>query len=282
MPKIWSPKEGTKVYRKKILYNGKTFLLTIYDSSGIVTLFLGGRNIYCIEASVYKKDTPLTNIAKIDANIGNFFKLEYDIECAVDSTFARGSDTKSLVKIMCSIIKSNYPYVTKLKFNDASTKLCDNGDTVELPLMNYLIGGETWYEYNFEAQLDDETEKKLLEEEQKFNEIKKTLKWNTLLQFITAKLPLDEKELETIYNQTDNWQDFFSYISKKIKIADFCMFISSWVKKFMLEYMKFNFAHCNYYLPIDKNIVKYTMVNYNTGGKRRPGRTQKAKKRITS
>jgi hypothetical protein len=48
----------------------------------------------------------------------------------------------------------------------------------------------------------------------------------------------------------------------------------------MQNYMQFNFAYCNYYLPIDKNIVSYIMQDYTTGGRRRPGRTHKSKKRL--
>lgn len=280
MPPLRPPKEGSKVYRKKILYNNKTFLLTIYESSDIITLFVGGRNVYCIEASIYKKDTPLKDLSGFDISIGNFYKLEYDIECGVDSTFARGSDTKSLVKIMCSIIKNNYPYVTKLRFNDTSKRTCDNGDTVELPLMNYITGGETWYEFNFSAYLDDKTLEDYTKKDNKFQKIKKELTWNLFKKFITTNLPLDEKELETVYNETDNWQDFFSYILKKIGIAKFCMFISAWFKPFIESFLIFNIAHYSYYLPIDKNIVPYTMQDYTAGGRRRPGRTHKSKKKI--
>jgi hypothetical protein len=163
-----------------------------------------------------------------------------------------------------SYIKDNYPYITTLRFEDASYRTCDNNKVIELAEMNYIYSGKTWYEMKFGAYLDGKDALDFSKANKAFQEIKKIMDWNKFKGYIT--IPFDESVLETIYTSSETWQDFFSQLRVKLGVSEFCIFLAPWFHRFMTVVFKLNLARLKYILPLDKS-VEYSVLNYSRGGR---------------
>ena len=256
---------------KLISSDKKEYILTEYITTDTISIYIGGKTKYCIQGQLYKKDSPFSRI--LDVTEGILLHLYYDKECDLTDTFERNTDTHKLLQILISYIKHNYPYITKLKFNDASTRTCDNGSTVDLSIMSFLIYGKTWYERHFNAYLDEKDREPFIRAVTDYNTKKQKIDWGMMKSYILTDFPLPENQMEKLYNNSPLWQDFFYGINKQIGISGFCMFISPWIHGFINPNFKFNVKYATYIFPIDnsafKPYAKYNSVKYGGYTKRK-------------
>jgi hypothetical protein len=238
----------------------KSFIITSDETSRKITIYIGGRDKWCITADLIKVD----NIVQ---PIGYLIKLRHDVVCYLDNDFKSGSDTRQLVYFLMKYIYNKYPTVIGLKFNDLSTRKCDNNIDVNLAMMTYLYTGKTWYEKNFSAYVSPDDSYTLQGYIDKFNR-SKYIPWDEMSDTIVNNefSQFTDKELEELYNNTDTWQGFFGTIVKKIGIPNFCNFISLWLDRFILRYFN-NLTGINYILPVKDTVVNYSLNSY-TGGKK--------------
>jgi hypothetical protein len=174
-----------------------------------------------------------------------------------------------ILLLLVSYIRDNYPHVSTIRFTDTSSKTCDNGHTVELPLMQYIRTGKTWYESNFHAYLDESDAIKFKSEEASFQRLKNAIEWETMKSYISGDLPLPEEEIQDLFNNAKTWQDFFGPLSNKIGISAFCIFVAPWIHRFTGSLFRFNFGSARYIMPLDKlSHIEYTASNYVRGGRR--------------
>lgn len=283
MPHFIVEPTNTIRVEKKIVYMGKNFKLTIFDSENNVRIFLGGHsNIYCLEGFIYK-DINFDN-KFIDKTVGILVQVYYDQACSLDGDFEKGIDTKNLIHLFLSIVKKNFKHVTQIQLTDASTKMCDNGSEVSLSNMLYARRGKTWYEQHFNAVLDTKDKAKFDNAVARFNAAKESMDWDNFAPFIKGDLPLPQEEMEEIYNRARTWQEFFGTIATKIGDADFCEFVSPWLNDFMQILMKFTFVMTFYYIPLSNYKQReYTISPFTGGGRKRKftirrGRIEKAQR----
>ena len=275
------PRTGTHVSKKKITINGstKTLLVTTHETNSSILIFIGGHDVYCIEAQIMKA------ASGEDPSIGNFTKIRFDVNCSLEHNFVRGYDTTMILKFLLTYIKRTYPYVNVMRFNDhsfrrneclssyndenASMRTCDNGATVELSQMLYMIRGKTWYETHFGAYLADESAQKFKLLEDRFQEKKKTISWSMMKDIITTQFPIDEPELEDLYTKATTWQEFFAPLNERIGTSNMCIFMAPWLGRFVLQYFRFNFIAEMYLLPVRDSKIDYVLAEYQRGGSTR-------------
>jgi hypothetical protein len=266
------PESNQTLTKKKLIIKASySVLVCVYESNKKIAIFLGGHDKWCIHVELVKDEKE-----KIVKPKGYLVKVRYDSLCSLDTNYAKGHDTKQLVKIMMEYIVNNYPSVTQLSFNDLSTKKCDNQNDVNLAVMTYLYSEESWYEKNFCAFISNDNINELKKYENKFIN-SKSLPWEIMKETIMLPPKFTELEIEDLYNKTKSWKDFFSPIYTKIGIADFCIYISPWIDSFIIKYFN-NLQGLEYMMPVKYYHIQYSEAEYQRGGRRF---TRKATRKIS-
>lgn len=261
---IPEPKDpGIVPIRKLIHVNNKTMIMTFHETPHSITIYIGNRNTYCIDIQIMKDSSNPGH----HEPIGLFNKIRYDNQCSLGANFQKGIDTNMILQLIVTYIFRNYNDVKYMRFVDVSTKICNNGNPVNLGLMTYIWSGKSWYQKNFGAYIEEPMNTIFSKKEQEFQNKKKTIPWERMNSTMSHPLPLSEDEMKSLYENSETWQDFFRPIYDKIGIAKFCNFISPWIDKFLLQYLQFGLANMMYLLPIKDYEIEYTIANY-TGGRR--------------
>lgn len=245
--------------RETLKLNNKTIILSTSETERAINIYLGGIKHWCIHSELIKEN------GKIKEE-GYLVKIRYDMLCSVEENIKHGGDISKLLKLLIQHLHKSYPTVKYLLFNDLSTRRCDNGYDTNLAVMTYLYTEKTWYEKNFGAELSQQSEDAFKDIIKKFTKSKK-LSWDIIKSTIHnyKQLPYTELELETLYNNSTTWKDFFEPIEDKIKIAEFCIFVSSWLDSFILKYFN-NLMGLTYKLPIKSMDIEY-IKNVFEGGR---------------
>ncbi len=229
-------------------------------------MYIGGHTKYCIYGFIIKEGS-LT--AKTDdISIGDFSKIHYNLECSLEHDFKRGVDTNIIIKLLLSYIHKHYPYVKQLKFDDASSRTCDDGQRVDLAEMSYITTGKTWYEKNFGVTMGSSTQEIFKKAEQKFLKSKAETSWESF----SGDIPKDKikniSDMKSMYETAETWQDFFGPLREKMGVEKFCPFIASWLEPFMKSKFGVKFIKFEYLMSIEPNIIPFTEFPYSRGGRR--------------
>lgn len=260
--------------RHQIKMDNHTIILTTYETDTSIIIYLGGVKHWCIHSTIHKD-----NNNKIKEE-GYLIKIRYDLLCSVEEKIQRGGDITKILKLLIQYINDTYPEVKYLSFNDLSTfrekgiaepsglgtRRCDNGYDTNLAVMTYLYSGKTWYEKNFDVTISLQSKDILDKIVKKFNNSKKQ-SWNIIKDTIYnyKELPYTESEIEKIYEEAITWNNFFATIVNKIKINNFCIFISAWLDSFIIQYFN-NLMGLSYDMPIRETGLKYTKNTF-VGGR---------------
>lgn len=250
---------GLKRIRHQIKIDNHTIILTTYETETSIIIYLGGVKHWCIHSTIHKDNNKIKEE-------GYLVKIRYDLLCSVEEKMQRGGDITKLLKLLIQYIHDIYPEVKYLSFNDLSTRRCDNGYDTNLAVMTYLYSGKTWYEKNFDTTISIQSKDILDKIVKKFNNSKKE-SWNIMKDTIYnyKELPYTESEIEKIYEEAITWKDFFEAIVNKIKINNFCIFISPWLDSFTIQYFN-NLMGLSYDMPIKPTNIEYTKSEF-VGGR---------------
>ena len=243
--------------------NSKSFLLVSQETNRTINIYLGGPEKWCVHCELIKDEN---NELK---EIGYLVKLRYDMLCSLEHNFARGQDTKQLLYFLIQYIHNTYPTVNVLQFNDLSTRKCDNMTEVNLAVMTYLYTEKTWYEKNFGSYISPQSQQEYDRIKTQYNKSKE-IPWETMkytIQNYDNITKMNDSEMERLYNDTNNWKNFFEQIYNKIEIGDFCVFISSWLNSFILKYFN-NLQGLSFFMPIKDYKINYSESKYMRGGRR--------------
>jgi hypothetical protein len=261
--------------RLRIRVGTETFLLVVHENNNYINLYSGGFKKYCIYIQIVKEGSQMSNY--FDPSIGNLSRLDYNKECNLNNALIKGDGTKMLVYVLTSYIRTHYPYVKALKFTDTSTIVCDNGTTVSLAEMSYLLHGKTWYERTFNAYLDEKSKPIFDVEDARLQHAKTYISWDLFCQDLNNN-PVCKPEWESIYNASTTWHDYFKGIRTQIGENAFCdIFPTTWFNSFISRYSDLRIYGLGYMLPIQQNNVEYTVEPYSAVGGRRK-KTKKAKR----
>lgn len=257
-------KNGAIISVKRISVGLKRMVMTIHETESSITIYIGNAKIYCVDVQLLKK----VNGKFYDT--GNLNKIRWDKVCSLNDDFKRGTDSVMLLKLVISYIHLKYPEVKHLRFTDLSTKECDDGSSINLAALKFLTVGKTWYEDNFGASIDEQSEmfyKTLLKQI-----LEKKKSWETIKTVIpVSKLSLPEEYLENLYNKAETWQEFFNPILDKLGRVRTCILFSPWFNSFVLGYLRMSYISLQYSLPVKDHGIDYVI------GEHRGGRTRKFK-----
>jgi hypothetical protein len=264
---IEPPRDVISTKREKVIVEGingntirkKIMIITTYETVNTITIYAGNRDIYCMDIQLLK------DIDTNTANIGYLTKARWDSVCSIDEPFGRGADTIIMIKLLVSYIKDNYPNVTQLLFNDMSTKTCNDGNSVSLAAMKLLTDGKTWYESHFNISVEGANDYLYNTLKTTINTKKQELSFDKFAMYSNINyLEINTEELRQIYNKSNTWQAFFSYIRDQIGVSKLCIWFSrnNWFDIFLNTILKINIASIQFILNIKKyNDIKYTINN---------------------
>jgi predicted transcriptional regulator with HTH domain len=245
--------------RELLEVENKTIVLTTYEKNSLISIYLGGVKHWCIHCDIVKGDN-----GKIEEK-GYLIKIRYDLLCSMEENIQRGGDISKLLKLLLQYIHNTYPSVKYLSFTDLSSRRCDNGIDTNLAVMTYLYSGKTWYEKNFDVTIAEQSEDTLKQILHHYNESKK-VPWIKIKDIMSNYkiLPYSESDLETLYNNSETWKEFFETIHAKIGMSKFCIFVSSWLDGFTLKYFN-NLMGLTYKMQIKPTNISYIQKDFKGG-----------------
>ena len=247
----------------------QSFLVVKYESTKSINMYIGGHTKWCINCDIIKRDGVIQPLGYLN-------QIRYDILCSLEHSFIKGIDTKNILYFLVQYINNTYPDVKELLFSDLSTKTCDNGIDVNLAVMTYLYSEQTWYEKNFGAYIAPISNEEYTRIKEGYKKVDKDgnnkVDWDTISETIYNTTSNDDKmltklSLEELYNKSTTWKEFFEPIYSKIKIHKFCIFISSWLPRFINIYFN-TLQGLKYIIPIRDNRIDYVESEYKIGGRR--------------
>lgn len=271
---IEPPDNLIKTTREKVFVEGKinnsirkkVMIITTYETAGTITIYIGSRDIYCIDVQLLKNKDLST------VTTGYLTKARWDSVCSIDEPFSKGSDTILMIKLLINYINDKYPDVKELKFNDMSTKTCDDGNSVSLAAMKLLTDGKTWYESHFDIKLNDISDTLYKQLKTDITNKKKEISFDNFSMYSNINfLNIPDSELRELYNKSNTWQEFFSEIRNIIGVSKLCIWLSknNWFDIFLNIFLKINISTIQFLLNIKQyNEITYKLMNMN-GGKYR-------------
>lgn len=244
-----------------------SILLTKRESEKQITIYLGGPTRWCVYCELPKVGGQLKDIGYLN-------KVRFDLLCSMEHSFAKGHDTKQLIRLLVQYIHENYPSVTHLSFNDTSTKACDNKVDTSLAFMTFLYTEQTWYEKNFRAFIATQSKANYEDLKRRFMDLKQK-PWEEFWEYAyrgADSLPIPESVLKGIYDSSETWKEFYGSIVDRVGIAEFCNWISFWSQRYMHDH-GIHFMTFTFHLPIRSYGLSFTISQ--KGGRRRRRYTRK-------
>lgn len=247
-----------------VISGGKRMSLTIFYHERQADIFIGNQQIYCAYAQVYYK----TNGEIIET--ADLHKIRWDSECSYDEPFQHGKDTTMIFNLIITIIKDKFPDVKHVRFNDASSRQCDdNMGTMNLGMMKLFTDGETWYESHFKAYIDPSCEKLYHMKIKQANESKNQMTWEQAKQYMNYSHPkITESEFKEKYESTETWREWLKWVRNKLKDSDFCKWLTNhgWFDVFIRSVLRFDIL--NYHFLVNTHSFHQPYTIKKSGGRR--------------
>jgi hypothetical protein len=239
--------ENTVMHNNKIYYK---------------TLKLGGHYPDCVNVTInYLNNEPVSAIMP---------HVLYDEECVVSTPTVeyldKGDGTKQMIRAIIFYIKTNYPQITELEYDDMSNIECATETqlknsknkkrgtlTSPMPLyaLSILYNGQTWYEKYFNGRLKNDIQHRNYRErvhDVLYNKKNKPTDFNVFTNLMNSSV-LYMDELEEKFNSTETYSDFFQSISKQNR----CRLLLPFINKFIDYYFRGIFFNPGWVIPL--NIV---------------------------
>jgi hypothetical protein len=269
---IEPPRGLIKTIREKVIVEPliknklrkKVMIITTFECETSITINIGNTEIYCIDCTIIKNNTGIYNT-------GILTKARWDIDCSIGDPFEKGDDSIIIIKLLLTYIKDRYPSVTELLFTDMSTKTCDDGSSVNLAAMKVFTDGKTWYETHFDVKMDKQYQDLYNNMKNYANEKKLSMTFDGFMGYININnIPIDNKLMRIQYENSKNWQDFFSYIRNNIGVSQYCIWLSKtgWFDNFTNAVLKFHTLSIQFIFEPKKYDISYKILN-SFGGKYR-------------
>ena len=176
------------------------------DTNTIESYFigLGSKNNKCVQLSF-----PSRKSLNKDGTLA--WVLAED-DCSFEKYIKKGL-AHHMVLLGLTIARDINPTLEKIVLDDMSAFKCDLPDNksykVDMRPFHIAFHGSTWYEYYFDAKLENKDERKI------YNRLKENLyksdKKPPTFNFNNSEL---QKELDLLYEKSETWAQFFEIIDK--------------------------------------------------------------------
>jgi hypothetical protein len=247
---------------KREVYSGKyKFIITDNTLSAREEIYcrnfkIGGNHSDCVNVSIsYKNNEPIS---------ASMPHIIYDPECSMDTPLDRGGGSVIMIKTLLQHIHAVLPSITEVLFEDKSNIECASeiqknaakarkrGTNIyPIPLYYFSIAfnGETWYEKHFNARQKNESKhtayKTKIASLLYSEEMKKSTEFIEFLRIAQPPVEIIE-ELETYYNKSATFSDFF----KSIPHIDRCRLVRDWISTFMEHHLRDVFSNKDWVIDI--------------------------------
>lgn len=259
--------------RKKVVYELSistkklNFLVekTIIQNRGFETLGyeIGGQDTKCLNITVtniFKGDYEDMLKSFMKPNIASFNSIKYAKECRLGGIeLDKSSGTRDLMLSGFALIKSESDHIDYFSLTDASsasrvfaesnTIQCGD-ESISLPILSILKHTKTWYEYHFNATLEDASLKYFYEQGiKKLKEI--------TIEEVLKLVNLFQEEITTIdinFEKADKKSKFLDYIQKLDKTKLCKIAGSSAIHRLFIELFEKRdpLTQTKWIIPIDK------------------------------
>lgn len=226
------------------------------------TLKLGGQYADCLNVTIsYLNGQPVSAIMP---------HVMYDEDCVVSTDFKivehleKGEGTKQMIHAIIYYIKTNYPQITELEYDDMSNIECATetqiknarnkkrgSTTLSMPLyaLSILYNGQTWYEKHFHGKMKNDKQYAIYRERVNdilYNKTQKPSDFNMFSNLMQSTV-LYIDELIEYYNSTETYSDFFQSIPKEQR----CRLLLPFINKFMDHYFRGIFFNSGWIIPFN-------------------------------
>ena len=222
----------------KITTSEHMFYLTIKNTAGVITIFIGGKRKGCVNATLNTEDSLLVQRGFHSLESATLPILKWFPDCSIDEPLPKGQGTIHMIKTLLSEIKRRYPYIRTIVLTDNSHIECSNGRSISLLSLSISKYTQTWYEKYFGAIL------KHPDEQAKYKRgcsilIDSTLKppfdiFTSIIELYTT--PSIILKLKPYYETTTSYKDFLTKLFNEEGRNTHCILIVDWIDKF-LEYI---------------------------------------------
>jgi hypothetical protein len=169
----------------------------------------------------------------VDPSIASLLLIKYYETCSENKILQQGEGTVDMIKTSMSIVKQICPFINEFKFNDASTKRCDNGTVISLPYFYITQNEITWYEGKFNAYLKEPFYTAYKKDLQRImNTTLPRFEEFVILYFKNTPQHI-KNELKSVYKEGDILKGFFKNIYQKYDKRIGCILIQPWIDYFM-------------------------------------------------
>ena len=237
-----------------------SFYLTIIKNDGIDNISIGGRKAECVNISVSRPDSLLVERGFHTLDTATIPVLAWDSKCAIDKDLEKGAGTIAMIRIVLSETLKRYPYVNRYTFHDNSLIKCDNGKQISLLHLSVIEHNKSWYERQFNAYiLNTEMNGKYKNGIIALNTPEVKESFDTFKKIIYPSKASGIEALQSYYETSATYHDFFTSILKKEGKKGLCSMIAGWIDIFLLYIFRFNPLSVEW--AIDKESIQLQEVS---------------------
>ena len=206
---------------------------------------LGSKTNKCVQLSV-----PTIESTK---KTGTLSWVKADEDCSLEKYIEKGL-ARHMVLLGLTLARDINPLLERINFDDTSSFTCELPDNKEykIPMKQFHIAfhGATWYEYYFDAKLDDDYDRYCTYKKNLYNPDKKP-------KYFYFRNDMLQEELEPLYNSSNSWSEFFGAIDKKYGKKK-CGVVYPWLTSainIIFENKKI-FENADWYIDLKENASK--------------------------
>ena len=236
---------------------------------------LGSKEKFCVQLTV-----PAKNTGRTDAYL---MWVEANENCSLER-YKREKISQHMTILGLTIVRKLNSNIKTVSFRDTSSFICElpNDTTKQVPMKIFHLAFHeaTWYEYYFNAKLQQNHEEYVKLKKNMYKSEYKPITFD----FINKEL---EEELYPLYKATTGGYDFFQAISKKYGNKK-CTMVYPWISNAMYSIFQSNiYDDIHWYIDFDENIkqdntplIQFNMVKINKleGGYRRTHKKRRGRR----
>lgn len=218
---------------------------------------VGGNYADCVNVSIsYKNNNP---------DAASIPHIIYDPDCSIDNPLDHGQGSIIMIKTLLEYVHKQLPSISEINFEDKSNIECSTEDDlrkgsrtrkrgthlypISLYYFSIAFNGKTWYEKHFNARQKDNCKHNAYREKigrlLDSKEFKSSISFIEFLQIATPAQSLVD-ELESYYNVSDTFGEFFQSIPKRER----CRLVGGWISTFMEYHLKDVFDNKNWIIEV--------------------------------
>jgi hypothetical protein len=169
-----------------------------------------------------------------DSSIATLVLTKYNQLCSENKTLPQKEGTIEMINGGLTLVKRICPFVKSVNLKDMSSRACDDGSSISLPLFYITIHRQTWYEKQFHARLRPTA---------MYDAYKTAIQnfFSTplepfnifMIHFLRECNDSILSNIQTAYNTSKTMDEFFKTLYKNNGIPMGCILLNKWIAHLM-------------------------------------------------